>query len=102
MKIYIAGKISGQDLEKAKKKFAKAEKEMRQRGFETVNPLAIQKIHPDKSWGDYMLEDIKQLLRCDAILLLPDWEDSTGAKIEKMIAQKMGMRVIQPFKVTRQ
>ena len=58
-KVYISGKITGIENE-APELFAKAEKELQSKGFETVNPLTLNHQH-DKSWHSYMKEDIKAL-----------------------------------------
>ena len=47
-KIYISGKISGIENE-ATELFAKAEKELQAKGFETINPMTLNHEH-DKSW----------------------------------------------------
>ena len=38
--------------------------------------------------------DITHLVTCDAIALLNNWTDSKGARLEKHIAEQLGMRVI--------
>lgn len=51
-KIYISGKITGIENEAAAL-FEKAEKELKEKGFETVNPVTLNHKH-DKSWHSYM------------------------------------------------
>ena len=63
MKVYISGKISGIEDE-APKLFSSAEKELADKGHETVNPMTLNHDH-DKSWHSYMKEDIKALLDRD-------------------------------------
>lgn len=46
-KIYISGKISGIENE-APDLFLKAEKELKEKGFETINPITLNHNH-DKS-----------------------------------------------------
>jgi hypothetical protein len=43
------------------------------------------------SWADYMRPNIKALVDCDAILMLPGWESSDVAKLEYHIADKLGL-----------
>lgn len=45
-------------------------------------------------WDYYMRKSIRKLLQCDAILMLPGWEDSRGAQLEKHIAEALGMVVL--------
>lgn len=37
---------------------------------------------------------IPELMKCDAICLLPDWAESHGAQMEFYNAQMLGMRVM--------
>ena len=90
-KIYISGKISGIENE-APELFAKAEKELQAKGFETVNPMTLNHQH-NKSWHSYMKEDVKALCECDVIYMLPNWTDSKGAIIEHTIAMYLGLKV---------
>lgn len=91
-KVYISGKITGIENE-APELFAKAEKELQSKGFETVNPLTLNHQH-DKSWHSYMKEDIKALCDCDIIYMLSNWKDSKGAIIENEIAIMIGLEVV--------
>lgn len=91
MKAYISGKITGIENE-APKMFANAEKQLQERGFDTVNPMKLNHEH-DKSWHSYMKEDVKALCDCDIIFMLPNWKDSKGAIIEHTIAMYLGLSV---------
>lgn len=48
----------------------------------------------DVPWSTWMAGDIAILRRCDAILMLPDWEASRGACIEREAAMKAGLKVL--------
>lgn len=65
---------------------------LRAAGFDVVNP-AEHGEEPGKAWADYLRKDIRLLMDCDAIALLPGWEKSKGAKLEVHIATELGMRV---------
>lgn len=91
MKIYISGKITGIE-EEARALFAQAEAELRQKGFEPINPMALPHLH-DKEWHSYMREDIKALCDCDGILLLHNWQDSPGARLEYTVAAGLGLDI---------
>ena len=92
MKVYISGKITGIETE-AFELFAKAETQLRELGYEPINPMTLIHEH-DKSWHSYMKVCIKALCDCDAIYLLPNWGESKGANLEKEIASNLGLKNI--------
>lgn len=92
MKTYISGKITGLDKADFEQRFAAAEKELIEVGFEPVNPCKIAHDH-DCTWESYMLCDIKALFECQAIYMLNNWRNSAGARIEHAIAIEKGMKV---------
>lgn len=40
-------------------------------------------------WEEYIRVDLENLLACSAIVLLPNWEDSRGARLEESIAREL-------------
>lgn len=92
-KVYISGQITGLQPEKAREKFERAEQVVMAGGAEPVNPM--KNGLPDNApWELHMALDIVQLLGCETIYLLPDWEHSRGATLEKTIAELTGKRII--------
>ena len=79
MKIYIAGKITGD--KNYKNKFKRAEKLLRSLGHSVMNPAWIAP-SDDFIWTDYMQISGMMQARCNAVYFLKDWKDSEGAKIE--------------------
>lgn len=92
-KIYISGKITGLLESEALELFEQAEKVCIEMGYEPVNPMKLNHDH-DKSWIAYMKEDIIAMMSCDAIYMLNNWENSSGAKIERNIAIELGFEII--------
>jgi hypothetical protein len=91
-KIYIAGKVTGLPFEEVKKKFAEAQESLEAIGHEAVNPITLVN-DANCEWEVAMKICLKAMLDCDAIMLLDDWEDSTGAKIEMKLADSVGIDI---------
>lgn len=95
-KIYISGGISGYPLEERRAVFARAEEELRGRGYDPVNPFN-NGVSLDAPYGDHMRADLRMLLGCDGIYLLRGWMSSRGARLEHDVAAACGMEVIAEF-----
>ena len=90
-KIYISGKIT--DNANYKADFEAAELALKIAGFQPVNP-AEEHLPDGATWADYMRQDIKLLCDCGAIYMLNGWRESAGARIERKLAQDLGMEII--------
>jgi hypothetical protein len=90
-KIYISGKISGMEAQ-ASTLFTNAEKMLKAKGFEPVNPMKLPHQH-GKTWECFMREDIAALLQCQAIYMLHNWQQSKGAVLEYILAMHLDMDV---------
>jgi hypothetical protein len=60
--------------------------------WEVVNPVEI---NPDENaaWLHCIAADLRAMEGCTAICMLPGWENSFGARIEHMAAQKLGLEI---------
>ena len=87
MKIYLSGPITG--VRDYKMKFKQAEIKIRD-----ANPDAIilsPAILPAGLTNrEYMEIDLAMIRAADVVALLPDWETSTGARLEKLHCQYTG------------
>ncbi|MDO6808109.1 DUF4406 domain-containing protein [Zobellia galactanivorans] len=92
MRIYIAGKVSGEDIAQCTMKFGNAYQLIRLHGADAVNPLAVVNDW-HITWQMAMKKCIKALMECDAVYALPCWKDSKGAQIELDLAQKLGIKI---------
>lgn len=87
MKIYISGKITGD--EDYEDKFWLAEAALVGKGHLVMNPAILP---PGFVWDDYMTVALAMQSVCDATLFLPDWNDSRGAKLEHFHATEKAHR----------
>lgn len=107
MRIYICGKI-GEDKPSLEtlEKFKKAEDMLIEKGHVVFNPTAsglgrhaeslAQAADYDTSfYQEILLLDLVQLSQCDAVLVLPDWHQSPGAKVEMMLAMALHKPIYQ-------
>ncbi len=62
-------------------------------GSEPVNPMK-NGLPENAPWELHMALDIVLLMGCESIYLLPDWEHSRGATLEKTIAELTGKQLI--------
>lgn len=105
-RVYIAGPISG-DLVANIPPFFDAERVLVGAGHTVFNPARLDggrngaeavdralMVRGSKTWEDYMRQGISGLLDCNAIALLPGWNASPGARLERDIAQALKMAII--------
>ena len=103
MKVYISGPMSGLD-DNNRDEFSRMASLLQAKGHEPVNPHDIvptRKIKitagyieepiKDPKYLDYLKADIAVLMTCDAYVLLDGWGDSRGARIEKGLADDLGI-----------
>lgn len=93
MKVYVAGKVSGEDRTMCYNKFRNAEKLMESRGFQAVNPIRLVG-NWETDWTTAMKICLRALLDCDGIYLLPDWQESAGAVMEYQMAEALGIKIV--------
>lgn len=87
-KVYISGPMTGMADHNFPAFNAKA-KELRALGFVVVNPAELDGSGEVMPWEWYLRRDLKVMLDCDGIYMLPDWTKSNGAKLEFDVAQKL-------------
>jgi hypothetical protein len=90
-RIYISGPISGIDRDVYLSSFAEAERQLRAKGYDTLNPTRLPPsrwlwIYKVLGYRLTILYDLWHLMRCDGITMLSGWEQSNGARLEKATA----------------
>ena len=92
MKIYVSGPITGYS-DKNKPAFDLLSTQLRNLGYEVVNPfdLDFPGFNPEECWFKYLKRDLAKAIFCDAVCLLPGWEESKGAKLEVLVAQELNI-----------
>ena len=48
-----------------------------------------------KPWEDYLRDALRLMLTCDAVVVLPGWRESKGARLEVYVALELGMPVVE-------
>lgn len=91
-RVYVAGPMTGIENFNYPAFNAVAE-QLRTQGYEVENP-ADHGIVEGAVWADYMAYDLTRLGLCGMIALLPNWERSQGARLEVLIAERLGMTVV--------
>jgi len=102
VRVYIAGRMTGlPDLGFAA--FDAAAALLRSKGYEVVNPAERDRargIGPStpisqELYRQLLAADVSVLLECEGICLLPGWEESRGARLEKHVAEVLGFEFIE-------
>lgn len=83
MIVYIAGKMSGLP-DCGWVAFSQAESKLTGLGYTVISPAWLRNGLPKKAYLPICMAMIDQ---ADALAMLPGWEDSPGAKIEKAYAE---------------
>lgn len=94
MKVYIAGKITGNP--NYHEEFAAAERKVRALGYIPLNPAVLPE---GLEKADYMRICLAMLDSADAIAPLRSWTHSDGAAIEVRLAQYTGKRTIVLYRL---
>jgi hypothetical protein len=101
MKLYIAGPMTGME-DWNFPAFFDAEEQLKSLGYAVENPArhdgntveeALATVgtleNPVEKWEFYVKRDLKYLLECVGVVLLPGWQESEGARLEVHIAKKL-------------
>lgn len=97
MKVYISGPMSGIKDENFPT-FNAAARALRTLGYEVVNPaefkVDVTGLEGKGRWVKFLKADIKALMDCDGIVMLPGWQKSEGAKLEHYNAKALDLVIM--------
>ena len=98
-RVYLSGAITG--IANYAINFAKAEKDLKERGYEVVNPVKVgelleipEAMSEENKYSAYMRADIKALMDCTHIYMLDGFSKLRGANAELDVAIACGIVVI--------
>jgi hypothetical protein len=93
--IYLSGRYSG-DIHKNIRAAREVAVQLWGEGYPVVCPhlnTAHFEVDCSAKYDDYIAGDLFILNGCDGVVMLPGWEDSKGARIEKEHAEALGIPV---------
>lgn len=113
--VYLSGPISGLPTWKVRDNFIRGRSViwMHKKDWQVVSPLDIKPEDHDgpcppgragmegHNEACHLKADLKELLECDAIMLLEGWERSWGADLELSVARGAGLRILFEWQLAR-
>ncbi|MEZ6193269.1 MAG: DUF4406 domain-containing protein [Phycisphaerales bacterium] len=91
-RIYLAGPMTGLPNHNFPA-FDRAARRLEKAGWEVVNPADNFGGRTDLIRASYLRVDVALLLQCDALAILPGWEESSGARLEYLLARELDLPV---------
>lgn len=88
MKVYLTGRVSG--FGPYRESFEEAEKELLDMGYVVLNPASRVEELTD---AEAVRRAIQMILDADVVVMLPHWEQSDEALIERHLARKLGLPI---------
>lgn len=89
---YLSGPMTGLP-DYNRPAFDEAAKNLREEGYAVFSPAEVGPRDKTMARSWYMRKDIQALLHSDAVMMLPDWDQSEGAKLEFEIAKQLELPV---------
>ena len=100
MRIYLSGPMTGYADDNFPA-FHRTAAALRKAGFDVVNPAEItpgmariDATSEETYWHACLRADLKAMMDCQGIALMPGWERSKGAQLEQHVAHRVGLHVL--------
>lgn len=96
-KIYLSAPISAYAVttngeQERREYFKKYADRLEAVGYKVFNPME-NGLPFNAEHAEHMKKDIRELLKCDAIVMLSGWQSSRGCKTEWDVARAIGLRI---------
>lgn len=91
MKVYVSGPMTGYP-DFNRRAFEVATQDLTSLGHDPVDPGDAEV--PEQAWAEFLRADLRMLLDCQGVAVLPGWEASRGAALEVHVAHQLGMTVL--------
>lgn len=92
-KIYIAGKITGEDKYEVIRKFELIESKLKEDGSIVVSPLK-NGLQWNVSREEHLITDFNLIIGCDSIFFMRDWRQSSGCQLEYRLAIELKKKIV--------
>ena len=101
MKIYVAGKITGENRWEMKAKFTRTAEQLKREGNSPFVPCVLPD-YPEVPHSDYMHICYAMIDVCDAVYMQKDWRVSKGARMELQYARSCKKKIFYEDESTRE
>lgn len=94
-KVYIAGKMTGLEVDDIMNRFNSTEKFLIEKGYAVMNPAVLWNLGDPSRFdrNEYLQINYAMIDQCDVLVVLPDFEDSYGTTREIKYAMEIGIPV---------
>lgn len=87
--------------------FERAALELRRRGVSVLSAHEIDhgetlEERGSQNFETYLKTDLRKMLECDGVILLPGWKTSRGARLEHSVAKTLWMEIREYSKISAQ